>query len=206
MTRGSPAGGPTAGRCSARRTTDGPPAHPPEGVPPGARPRQEDAEAVDSPFDLPDVRWTPVSGRLVTARRIVSGVGVLVLGVLGAGAAVLLPSAWWLLGAAAWVALLAWQLWLAGRQVRAIGYAEREDDLLVRRGILFRSLSVVPYGRMQYVDVSAGPLERWLGIATVQLHTASASTDATIPGLVPEEASRLRDRLSRRGESRLAGL
>ena len=161
---------------------------------------------MDSPFDLPDVRWTPVSGRLVTARRIVSGAGMLALAVLGAGAAVLLPSAWWFLAAAAWLALLGWQLWLAGRQVRAIGYAEREEDLLVRRGILFRSLSVVPYGRMQYVDVSAGPLERWLGIATVLLHTASASSDATIPGLVPEEASRLRDRLSRRGESRLAGL
>ncbi len=161
---------------------------------------------MDSPFDLPDVRWTPVSGRLVTARRIGGGVGMLVLAAAGTAAGVLFPSAWWVVAAAAWVALAGWQWWLAGRQVRAIGYAEREDDLLVRRGLLFRSLSVVPYGRMQYVDVSAGPLERWLGIATVQLHTASASSDATIPGLVPEEASRLRDRLSRRGESRLAGL
>lgn len=161
---------------------------------------------MDSPFDLPDVRWTPVSGRLVIARRVVGAVGMLVLLAVVVAGAVLLPSAWWVAAALAWVALLAWEWWLAGRQVRAIGYAEREDDLLVRRGLLFRSLSVVPYGRMQYVDVSAGPLERWLGIATVQLHTASASSDATIPGLVPEEASRLRDRLSRRGEAGLAGL
>jgi uncharacterized protein len=161
---------------------------------------------VSTPFDLPGVEWTPVSDRLVLARRLVAAAGAVVgLAVVVVGA-VLLWSPWWLVAGAVLLALDGWQWWLAGRQVRAIGYAEREDDLLVRRGILFRSLAVVPYGRMQYVDVSAGPLERWLGIATVQLHTASASSDATIPGLRPEEAARLRDRLSRRGEARLAGL
>ncbi|TNM69986.1 hypothetical protein FHN55_02075 [Streptomyces sp. NP160] len=161
---------------------------------------------MSTPFDLPGVEWTPVSDRLVLARRLVASVGAAVgLAVVVVGA-VLLWSPWWVVAGAVLLALDGWQWWLAGRQVRAIGYAEREDDLLVRRGILFRSLAVVPYGRMQYVDVSAGPLERWLGIATVQLHTASASSDATIPGLRPEEAARLRDRLSRRGEARLAGL
>jgi uncharacterized protein len=76
----------------------------------------------------------------------------------------------------------------------------------VRRGVMFRSLVVVPYGRMQFVDVEAGPLARKLGYASVQLHTASPATDASIPGLVPDEAARLRDRLARRGEARLAGL
>ena len=59
---------------------------------------------------------------------------------------------------------------------------------------------------MQYVDVQAGPVDRRFGIAKVQLHTASPGTDAQIPGLSPEEAARLRDRLARRGEARLAGL
>lgn len=161
---------------------------------------------MSTPFDLPGVEWTPVSDRLVLARRLVAAAGAAVGLVVVVVGAVLLWSWWWVAAGAVLLALDGWQWWLAGRQVRAIGYAEREDDLLVRRGILFRSLAVVPYGRMQYVDVSAGPLERWLGIATVQLHTASASSDATIPGLRPEEASRLRDRLSRRGEARLAGL
>jgi len=65
---------------------------------------------------------------------------------------------------------------------------------------------VVPYGRMQFVDVTRGPLERAFGIATVQLHTAAAHTDARIPGLVPEEAARLRDRLGNLGQARTAGL
>ena len=92
------------------------------------------------------------------------------------------------------------------RRWRAWGYAEREDDLLVRRGVLVRRLSVVPYGRMQYVDVTAGPLDRRLGLARVTLHTAAAASDASIPGLPEAEARRLRDRLAALGEARAAGL
>ena len=92
------------------------------------------------------------------------------------------------------------------RRFRAWGYAEREDDLLVRRGVLLRRTSVVPYGRMQYVDVTAGPLDRRYGLSTVTLHTAAAATDATIPGLRTAEAVRLRDRLAALGEARAAGL
>jgi len=97
-------------------------------------------------------------------------------------------------------------VWLVPRQVWALGYAERDDDLLVVRGILVRKLVVVPYGRMQYVDVQAGPLARWLGIAQVELHTAASMTDAAIPGLTGDEAARLRDRLASRGQTGLAGL
>jgi hypothetical protein len=92
------------------------------------------------------------------------------------------------------------------RSLRSWGYAERPDDLLVRHGLLYRRLSIVPYGRMQFVDVTAGPLERLLGLATVQLHTAAAATDARIPGLTAAEAARLRDRLAALGEARAEGL
>ncbi|MDQ1649679.1 MAG: uncharacterized protein QOG60_1736 [Frankiaceae bacterium] len=94
---------------------------------------------------------------------------------------------------------------LRGRY-RSWSYTERDDDLIVSRGLLIRRLSVVPYGRMQFLDVTAGPVDRWLGLATVQLHTAAASTDACIPGLELVEAQRLRDRLAALGEARSAGL
>jgi membrane protein YdbS with pleckstrin-like domain len=71
---------------------------------------------------------------------------------------------------------------------------------------MFRRMVVVPYGRMQFVDVTAGPLQRRFDVATVQLHTAAAASDARIPGLPPEEAHRLRDTLARLGEARSAGL
>ncbi len=102
------------------------------------------------------------------------------------------------IGALAWV--------VVGRRFRSWGYAEREDDLLVRRGVMFSRLSVVPYGRMQFIDVQAGPLERLFRLATVRLHTAAAATDARIPGLESEEAARLRDRLAELGEAQAAGL
>lgn len=89
---------------------------------------------------------------------------------------------------------------------RSWGYCERADDLYITHGVFFRSMTVVPYGRMQVVEVESGPLERAFKLATVKLVTASATTDATIPGLAPEEANRLRDRLSELGEARNSGL
>ena len=113
--------------------------------------------------------------------------------------------------ARAWLAVIplalgAVALVVVSRRFHAWGYAERGDDLLVRRGVMFSRLSVVPYGRMQFIDVQAGPLERLFSLATVRLHTAAAATDARIPGLEPEEAARLRDRLAELGESQAAGL
>ena len=95
---------------------------------------------------------------------------------------------------------------VAGRRVRAWGYAERADDLLVRRGVMFRRMSVIPYGRMQYVEVTAGPFERAFGLATVQMHTAAAASDARVPGLPTHEAARLRDQLTSLGEAHAMGL
>lgn len=184
--------------AAAAPAADAAPAAP---APPAQAPVRE-----SEPFEPAGVAWTPVSPRLATARLAVSAVwlGLPLLGLVVAAALSGLLGLWL---AAAGVALLAvWVVWLIPRQVRALGYAERADDLLLRKGILFRSMVVVPYGRMQYVDVSAGPLARRLGIASVQLHTASPGTDASIDGLTTAEAARLRDQLASRGEARLAGL
>ncbi len=153
-----------------------------------------------------DVTWQPVSPRLVTVRRI----GALALGVpvaLGAcvGLAVVSRRAA-LVAALAALLVVGWLWWAIGRACRSWGYAERADDLLVRHGLLIRRLSVVPYGRMQFIDVTAGPIERRLDMATVHLHTAAAASDARIPGLPAAEAARLRDVLAALGEARSAGL
>ena len=111
----------------------------------------------------------------------------------------------WLIAAAAGAIALV-RLAFLRRSLRSWGYAERAEDLLVRHGLLVRRLSIVPYGRMQFVDVTAGPGERLFGLATVQLHTAAAASDARIPGLRPQEAARLRDHLAELGEARAAGL
>ncbi|WP_427016115.1 PH domain-containing protein [Pseudarthrobacter sp. P1] len=158
--------------------------------------------------------FTRVSSRLITARRITRGTASLLwLALAGLPLVLRAAGAWptlplwlaWLLPSAMLVGVV-WAFVLIPRQVRAIGYAERNDDLLIRQGIFFQRLMVVPYGRMQYVDVTVGPLERALGLSSIRLHTASASTNAALGGLPAEEASRLREQLTARGEAKLAGL
>jgi hypothetical protein len=106
-------------------------------------------------------------------------------------------------GVALAAALFGVLLW---RRYRAWGYAERAEDLLVRRGVMIKRLTIVPYGRMQFIDVTAGPVDRLFKLATVELHTAAAATDARIPGLESAEAERLRDHLAALGESKATGL
>ncbi|MGL5858840.1 MAG: PH domain-containing protein [Angustibacter sp.] len=163
------------------------------------------APAVPDPFAPAGVTWQPVSARLATGRRVVllGGAAVVLVVVVTVG---LLTTRWALLLMPAVAVGATWGWLLIGRQVRAMGYAERADDLLIRQGILLRRIVVVPYGRLQFVDVQAGPLARLLDYSAVQLHTASAGSDAVIEGLPPAEAARLRDRLAQRGEARLAGL
>src|SRR5580700_2777680 len=110
------------------------------------------------------------------------------------------------IGAGAWAVAGGLVLWVERRRYLAWAYREREEDLIVSRGVLVRRVSVVPYGRMQFVEVTAGPFERVFRLATVQLHTAAAASDARIPGLERDEAARLRDRLAMLGEARAAGL
>ncbi len=110
------------------------------------------------------------------------------------------------IGTGVLVALFLWLLWLIPRQVRATLFATTNTDFLVRRGIMFRRLDIVPYGRIQYVDVKEGPIARKMGVAGIQLHTASASTDAELDGLPVEEAAALRDLLVANGTAELSGL
>jgi len=157
--------------------------------------------------ELAGSRWRRPDRRLLALRRRLVVLLVAVPGVLAStGAWALVDHLFGIAGLLV-TALLSAELLLAvQRRYLAWGYLEREDDLLVRRGVLVRRTSVVPYGRMQYVDVTAGPLARRLGLAMVTLHTAAAATDASIPGLLTSEAARLRDRLAALGEARQAGV
>ncbi|WP_311589107.1 PH domain-containing protein [Varibaculum massiliense] len=119
----------------------------------------------------------------------------------------LLPQKWiGLLLIATVVAIALWLLWLIPRQVRAMGWAVTGTDLQIRKGIMFKSLTVVPLGRLQYVDVEEGPVARHFGIAQVKLHTASATTDAQLPGIPREQAAQLREQIADLAESNLEGI
>ncbi|MBO0812992.1 MAG: PH domain-containing protein [Microlunatus sp.] len=141
-------------------------------------------------------------------RRLTSVIGIGVVFLAGALVIGLAAGIWWLAGLTALVGvvLLIVRWIVVGRNWKSWGYLEREEDLYITHGVLFRTMITVPYGRMQLVEVRSTPLQRAYGLATVQLVTASASTDAAIPGLLPDEAARLRDRLSELGEARASGL
>lgn len=158
---------------------------------------------------MTEPQWQQISPKLATARRVtlalelILPIAALVVGV------VTLEDAWQRAAQIALAVLLvlaAWGWWLAGRQAASYRFLERDDDLIITKGVVFKREVIVPYGRMQMVDLAAGPIDRAFGITRVQLHTAAATTDASIPGLTPDIAAAVRDRLAAQGEQRSAGL
>lgn len=93
------------------------------------------------------------------------------------------------------------------RRTRALGYATRENDLLFRSGIMSRSLTVLPYGRVQDIEINEGIIERKFGLSTITLKTAGGIlSDVSIPGLERAEAERIRDLVTREAHEKMAAL
>ncbi|MEU5876921.1 PH domain-containing protein [Spirillospora sp. NPDC047279] len=192
-------------------------AHPPYG-PPQAQPHPAPAAgaAHPQPPQYPagqafapggGLSWVHISKRFTWHRRLSALAWAVPAGLIGG---FLVSRSGGALGAILWgvaVLLSVGLAWIVAELAyRSWGYAERADDLILSHGVFVKRLIVVPYGRMQFVDVTAGLLEQWMGIATVRMHTAAAATDAVIPGLPAAEAAMLRDRLAQKGEERSMGL
>ena len=85
---------------------------------------------------------------------------------------------------------------LPRRRYRRWGYAEGEDELQIRRGMLIRVRTIVPFARVQHSDVAQGPVQRRYGLATLILHTAGTQSAAVaLPGLSHADAEAMRDRI-----------
>ena len=85
------------------------------------------------------------------------------------------------------------------RRYAARGYVMGDDRLRVVRGVLFRSDTVVPFGRVQHIDVDQGPLERAYGLATLTLHTAgNHNASVALPGLAEPDARAMRETIRAR--------
>lgn len=115
-------------------------------------------------------------------------------------------SPWFFLGTVILLLVIGWLSWLIPAQVRNLGWQETDDELLLTKGKLWHTFTVVPYGRIQFVDVKAGPIERLFGLKHVLLHTASSTSDATVRGLESATANELRQRLAERARERMSGL
>jgi membrane protein YdbS with pleckstrin-like domain len=139
----------------------------------------------------------PLERRVLRLWRIRLGLGlapvvlvVAVVALIGAGPAVgSVVSAVGVavvVGGGRWWTALVWRSW----RFRVAPHA-----LELRHGVLVRRESTIPFHRVQHIDTEAGPLERWLGLTTLVLRTASASSDATVPGIDAGHAEELRSRI-----------
>ncbi len=139
-----------------------------------------------------------LDARAVSLWRL-TGLGRAALFTGAAGAAELLlslPLPAGLLAGAVAVLGVAAALVAPGLRYRAWGFSLRDRDVYLRHGVLFRTTSIVPHARIQHVDTRHGPVDRWLGLASVVIFTAgSRGAIIAIPALEAGEAEAIRDRL-----------
>lgn len=167
------------------------------------------------PQSVPEPQWVPAASRYLTVRfvhtisalafPILAGVALYCAGAFFGG-----PEALRIVGLAVIAVFGLWGLWwilTTPRRTRALGYALESNHLMARRGIVFRSMSSMPYGRIQYVDVDSGPLERMCGVARLTVRTAGTTTGTMVLFGIPlNVAEELRADLVRRADERMAAL
>lgn len=131
--------------------------------------------------------------------RIVWGVGALLSAffvgvVVGVADRVLLHVG--LIGPVAGVIVAVLALPFVFTRYRVWRFEIQSDALYLERGVITRIESAVPYVRIQHVDTQRGPVERLAGLASIVVYTAgSRGADVTIPGLKPERADEIQNRL-----------
>lgn len=77
------------------------------------------------------------------------------------------------------------------------GYALREHDISYKTGLLFFSITSVPFNRVQHCEVSQSPLARLFDLGSVKVYTAGgSSSDLNISGLTKENAHKLREHIT----------
>ena len=153
-----------------------------------------------------DGSWHQISPKYVVAEVILRVIGLIVVAAAAYAITDFSQQSWaWLVAAVIAIAILI-ELVILPRQAKAIGYMLRADDIVFRRGILWQRMIAVPYGRMQLVDITRGPVDRAFGIAKLKLVTAAATTGVEIPGMTLAAAEALRDTLIDVAEMRRTGL
>lgn len=188
---------------------------PPQQVPAQPAPSQPVSSQPVPAQAVPEPQWVPAASRYLTVRYIhtlsalalpiVAGVALYCAGAFFGG-----PEVLRIVGLAVVAVFGLWGLWwilTTPRRTRALGYALESNHLMVRRGIVFRSMSSMPYGRIQYVDVDSGPLERMCGVARLTVRTAGTTTGTMVLFGIPlNVAEELRADLVRRADERMAAL
>ena len=100
----------------------------------------------------------------------------------------------WIITLPVWAVISLFQFWIAARRFAAEAYSLRERDILHRKGVLIQMETIVPFNRVQHVSIKRGPLEKYFGLASLNIFTAGGqSSDLEISGLPAERANELKD-------------
>lgn len=162
-----------------------PPASPP---PPPPEPA-----AGPSTVETFDETRRPLAPAALTAWRIgaalAAGPPLAVVSIL---ALVFLDGSGWLVLAGAVAVFVAAVVWLPSVRHARWSWQLTGEALALRHGVVVRAEEFVPYFRIQQIDVTQGPIDRLLGLATLQVTTASSSGSVSLPGLSAAEAPEIR--------------
>jgi uncharacterized protein len=143
-----------------------------------------------------DDRDRELAPAIVTAWRISAALGWLLPGLVAVVLGFVLADGWGWLVLAAVAALVVFSVvFYPGLRYRRWRWQLTELAIELRYGVLVRTQETVPYFRIQQIDIAAGPVDRLLGLASLQVTSASASGSATLPGIAADHAPQVRAEL-----------
>ncbi len=86
------------------------------------------------------------------------------------------------------------------------GIAVREQDILFKKGIFWRKVTILPFNRVQHLETHRNPIERKLGLSTLKLYSAGGQmADLQISGLKAQTAAQIRQFILEKAKKGLHG-
>ena len=142
-----------------------------------------------------DIQWQALDPAYKRLRRLQNSIGILAVAVplVTVTVAANLPVLPAVILFACWIAFAVLLLTWPGISLPKRGYVLRDKDILFRKGVIWRSVTAIPFNRIQHVETSSTPFDRKFDLATLQLFTAGGSSgDLKIDGLSTVVAEQLR--------------
>ncbi|WP_438863554.1 PH domain-containing protein [Neptunicella sp.] len=91
------------------------------------------------------------------------------------------------------VLVMAFSYWHTFASHKYKGVRLREQDILFKKGMFWRSVTIVPFNRIQHLETHRSPIERKLGLASLKFYTAGgAGADLKVSGLEVQRAEQIK--------------
>jgi membrane protein YdbS with pleckstrin-like domain len=136
----------------------------------------------------PSIRWVWFVGYLI--QSVIVTIVVLQIDIF------VLPTRTGLVTAVTLAATLGLSIWRTRSRYENWSWELDATELIIDRGVVFKLTRIVPRVRVQHVDLSSGPVDRFFDLRQVSIYTAGTrEADASIPGLTAERAEALRQAL-----------